>query len=163
MQSVCLRSAIHVSCCTLKLSFGCQHIINTTFRFEFYVGIVRRTFKGFSHPSCYSATSSDTLLPFIHSTEATPCNVKDTQSIAGFCPGQNILTITMAPDRVGCSEIWTNGSHFLEQGNQKTDSRNYQTTTACPLCRNCASVSAACAGRCSVGGSLQCSDPRMCI
>ena len=120
------------------------------------MGIVRRTFKGFLDPSCYAAVGSEALLPFIDSMDATPCNVRDTQSIAGFFPGQRILTITKAG--VGCFETWTNGSHFLEQGNQKTDSRNYQLTSACPLCRNCAAVTAACAGQCSVNGSLQCLD-----
>ncbi len=133
--------------------------------FEFYVGNIRRRFSSVPDNSCYAAASSDVLSPFAFLSGSTSCQVQDTiitPISSGFLPGQRILTVTTAPNGIGCYEIWTNTTHFLEQGNQRSESANFQAAASCPLCRNCATGST-CEGRCNVQGTLTCSDPCMCI
>ncbi len=159
MQSFCLHSAIHVSS---SIAWIADTLIRPR-RFEFYVGMVRRKFEAVSDNLCFAATSSDSLSPFSYASASTRCQVVDTQHAlgsSGFLPGQRILTITTPSAGVGCYETWINGTHFFEQGNQKSDSATFQATLPCPLCHNCA-TSSACQGRCSINGTLACSDPRM--
>jgi hypothetical protein len=131
-------------------------------RFEFYVGTIRRTFQGMSDTLCYAAASSDILSPFAHASSLALSQAIDTQlaqNYVGFFPGQRMITIQTIANAASCYEIWINGTHFFEQGNQKSDSTNFQATLQCPLCSNCATRSA-CEGRCNANGDLTCLDPR---
>ena len=136
-------------------------IHNIHIRFEFYVGNIRRKFSAMPDTVCFAATSPDAVSAFAFTSASTRSRAADTQlvSASNFHPGQRILTITTLNAGVGCYEVWINGTHFIEQGNQKSDSTNYQATSICPSCHNCAS-SSACEGRCNRNGELKCSDPR---
>ena len=130
-------------------------------RFEFYVGNIRRKFSAMPDTFCFAAASPDAVSAFAFTSASTRGRATDTQlvSASNFHPGQRILTLTTLNSGVGCYEVWINGTHFIEQGNQKSTSTNYQATSTCPLCHNCAS-SSACEGRCNRNGELKCSDPR---
>jgi hypothetical protein len=90
-------------------------------RFEFYLGMIRRTIETSPGQICYASATSDMLSPIVYRSPSTPCQVIDTQLAAtsAFYLGDRVLTISTASVQTGCFEIWMNGSHLLEQGNQK--------------------------------------------
>jgi hypothetical protein len=160
MQSLGMRSKVYVSC---VIEFRPVPNIHAPNRFEFYVGTIRRTFGGLSDSLCYATTSSDILSPFAHTSSSTLSQTAETQlapNYVGFYPGQRIMTIQTVTNAASCYEIWINSTHFFEQGNQRSDSSNFQATQQCPLCSNCATRSA-CEGRCNGNGELSCLDPCM--
>jgi hypothetical protein len=162
MQSISVSSKIHVSHIIRFYNSGTSDFYAPR-SFEFYVGTIRRTFEGLSDTLCYAAASTEVLFPFTYTSSHLPSQASDTQLApphVGFYPGQRIITILTTSTPSSCYEIWINGTHFLEQGNQKSDSANFQATTQqCPLCSNCA-IGSACQGRCNKNGDLTCLDPR---